>query len=168
MFASQNGAAALGAFPWRKLLSGACAQRLQSYSAALQSYMAVVEEGGSEQEQAPRGAWVDLNQTFEWSRKIQDVAPAILRRASFYDLCKRRPVLLPELMLAMGWPTPVSDLAIDQPSRDALLQVSAVHWPFPASFFEDDRACRMMLGNSMHISALGAILAFALSFERST
>ena len=139
--------------PWNSILAGALRQRLQSYSEAYQKH---VEDGG----QSLSSSWIDLNQTFEFTGRLDDVAPALLKKHFIYDLIAKRPVMPEELWLAMGWP--VRNVVWEEgEDMDAFAQA---HWPWVEEMhgLVVDKYAGL-LGNGMHCNAIASIMFFAMA-----
>ena len=145
-------------FPFKHLLGGAHLTRLVEYERHFQDALSSNQAGQFS------AAWIDLNQTWSFAKTITDTCPALLRGARMWDLVKRRPVLLREMYAAMGFCVPFPEPCA---AGDAeLAEMSARYWPWltsEGSPFIPDLLSGRLIGNAMHVSAIAAVLAFALS-----
>ena len=97
----ESGEGMLKSFPARKCLPGASHQRLQAYQAEYSK------------EQAEEGVhleccWIDLNQCLHFYRRMADTAPPLLSTSKLWNLTKKQPVTLPELLVCLGFAPPVA------------------------------------------------------------
>ena len=142
----------LRALPFAALLPGAAAQRLQGY---------LNIAGCLDNKDAVSACWVDLNQTSTFISNLRDVAPPLLRGTAVYDLVSKRPAVVEELYLSMGFPCPLD--TEDPVAADELQRLAARYWPFQEWSRDGipERA-KAMIGNAMHVNCIGVALTLAL------
>ena len=163
LFEKQEMLDQLNTFPARKCLPGSLAQRLSAYE---DEYEKAAAAAG-----APRlhGVWVDLNQTIAFYQSISDVAPPLLATSKTWNMARRRTVSRRELLVSMGFCVPLGEETERQEEKflKAMASLTQSFWPWwnrageavmPESFLNTQR-----LGNGMHTSVIGSVLALSLS-----
>eukprot|EP00971_Amphidinium_carterae_P082691 1635669-Amphidinium_carterae.2 len=146
--------------PWQVVLPGGLNQRLRGYE---DLYSSALSSGATKLS----SAWVDLKQTVGFMPRVTDTVPTLLRGNRVWDLVQSRPVMLREKFLSMGFPIPnlrYTPYDADQKECQALM---LDFWPWPELDLDDPEQlsmCEDMLGNSMHLNAIGYIIFFALTF----
>ena len=154
--------ASLRAIPARKCLPGSLGQRLAGY---LAEYEADTAAGGPLLD----SCWIDLNQTVHFYQRVTDVAPPLLATSKTWDMAKRRPVTLREQLVAMGFCPPLGEETERQDDEflATMASLTSLFWPWwkgadatmPETFLNTSR-----LGNGMHATVIGIVLALSLSF----
>eukprot|EP00971_Amphidinium_carterae_P341364 6480128-Amphidinium_carterae.3 len=139
------------ALPFRSLIPGAQKERQEAY---MRTYKAIKEEDNAPDLEA---CWVDLSQTAGYFTTLRDICPVVLRNSNFYDLMRKRPIMLEEKFIAMGFAVCGMNDTVDH--------WASKHWPFA---WEAGRASmpkqgHQMIGNGIHVYVAAAILAHALS-----
>ena len=99
-----------------------------------------------------RAAIVDLSQTSEfWNRVVTGAMPCLLQRSRLFDLVAQRDVVIEELFAVQGFAHP-----------DLLGDVMPDEFPF-VNLQLPEGSLRQLLGNSMHLAAVGASLLFMVA-----
>ena len=148
---------ALDRLPMRKLLPGALSQRQEAYMETYEDYL---QSGG----RALEGIWVDLNQNVSFYKRINDIAPPLLRSSKPWNLLEKRAIALVELLACMGFCPP--GLAGQSQAETCQLQrLCDRTWPWK---FKDgvpyvpDKLDAQISGNGTHVACIGNVLAMAL------
>eukprot|EP00971_Amphidinium_carterae_P042453 834539-Amphidinium_carterae.2 len=137
--------------PFSTVLSGAHHQRMLAYQEHLQ--LQSLEHGVQLD-----AAWVDLGQTVQFMNRVSDACPALLKNSFKYDLVANRPLVLSELYIAMGYPCPDIDVSkLSEEEAQKIQELSEHFWSWKTWTGDSwpQRPCKHLIGNAMHLHAIG-------------
>ena len=105
-------------------------------------------------------AIADISQNSEWRRAIHSKAtPCLLTKTKLFDMVRMRLLTTDELWLVQGFPRPGMPGVPPEAARDFPCPDILPHGDTPGKITRADEAA--MLGNSMHVAAVGHWLLFS-------